>query len=57
MATLEQIIAEARRLPVEEQRRLRAALETLDSNSEAQPANQEQSPQKPQSLHVNKWGR
>jgi hypothetical protein len=53
MATLEQIIAEARRLPVEEQRRLRAALETLDSNGEAQRANQEQSPQKPQSLHIN----
>ncbi|HKO95845.1 MAG TPA: hypothetical protein VJU86_02555 [Pyrinomonadaceae bacterium] len=53
MATLEQIIEEARRLPVEEQRRLRAALETLDSNGEAQAANQEPSPQKPQSLHVN----
>ena len=52
MATLEQIIEEARRLPVEEQRRLRAALETLDSNGEAQPANQEPSHQKPQSLHV-----
>jgi regulator of replication initiation timing len=49
MATLEQIIEEASRLPVEEQRRLRAALETLDSNAEAQPANQKQ----PQSLHVN----
>lgn len=53
MATLEQIIEEAKKLPVEEQRRLRAALETLDSNGEAQPANQEPSPQKPQSLHVN----
>ena len=53
MATLEQIIEEARRLPVEEQRRLRAALQTLDSNGEAQPASPEQSPQKPQSLHVN----
>jgi hypothetical protein len=53
MATLEQIIEEARRLPVEEQRRLRAALESLDSNGEVQPANQELSPQKPQSLHIN----
>ncbi|MGH9968546.1 MAG: hypothetical protein ACREBG_12055 [Pyrinomonadaceae bacterium] len=53
MATLEQIIDEARKLPVEEQRRLRAALETLDSNGEAQSANQEPSPQKPQSLHGN----
>ncbi len=53
MATLEQIIEEARRLPVEEQRRLRAALESLDSNGEAQPANQEPSPQKLQSLQVN----
>jgi len=53
MATLEQIIEEARKLPVEEQRQLRAALEMLDSNGEAQPANQGPSPQKPQSLHVN----
>lgn len=54
MATLEQIIEEARRLPVEEQRRLRTALETLDSNGEAQPANHEEpSPQKPQSLPNN----
>jgi len=53
MATLEQIIEEARRLTVEEQRRLRAALESLDSSGEAQPSNQEQSPQKPPSLHVN----
>jgi hypothetical protein len=53
MATLKQIIEEARRLPVEEQRRLRAALETLDSNGEARPANQQPSHQKPQSLQVN----
>ncbi len=53
MATLEQIIEEARRLPVEEQRRLRAALESLDSNGEAQPASQDLSSQRPQSLHVN----
>ncbi len=53
MATLEQIIEEARKLPVEEQQRLRAALETLDSNGEVKPSNQELSPQKPQSLHVN----
>ena len=52
MATLEQIIEEARRLPVEEQRRLRAALESLDSNGEVKPPNQELSPQKPQSLHI-----
>ncbi len=38
MATLEQIIEEAKKLPVEEQRRLRAALEALDSNGDAQPA-------------------
>ncbi|MEO8433930.1 MAG: hypothetical protein ABI596_03480 [Pyrinomonadaceae bacterium] len=51
MATLEQIIEEARKLTVEEQRRLRAALETIDSNGEAQPVNREPSPQKAQSLH------
>lgn len=51
MATLEQIIEEARKLPVEEQRRLRVALETLVSNGESQPANQQQSPQKLQSRH------
>jgi hypothetical protein len=38
MATLEQIIEEARRLSVEEQRRLCAALESLDSNGEVMPA-------------------
>lgn len=53
MATLEQIIEEARKLPVEEQRRLRVALETLDSNGQAPPANQEPSPQEPQILQVN----
>ena len=53
MATLEQIIKEARKLPVEEQRRLRDALETLDSIEEAQPVNQNTSPQKPQCPHVN----
>ncbi len=52
MATLEQIIEDARKLPVEEQRRLRAALESLDSNGEVKPAKQEQLPQKPQSLHI-----
>src|SRR5258708_8863116 len=51
MATLEQIIEEARRLPVDEQRRLRAALETIDSNGETQPLNQEPSPNKRQPLH------
>ena len=53
MATVEQIIEEARRLPVEERRRLRVALETLESNWEAQPAHQERSPQAPQILYVN----
>jgi hypothetical protein len=53
MATLEQIIEEARRLPVEELSRLRAALETLDSNGEVKPASQELSPQKPQTPHIN----
>ena len=53
MATLEEIIEEARRLPVEEQRRLRAALETLNSNGEVKLASQEQSSQKPQSLPIN----
>ena len=53
MATVEQIIEEARRLPVEERRRLRVALETLESNWEAQPGHQERSPQAPQILYVN----
>lgn len=53
MATLEQIIEEVRKLPADEQRRLRAALETIDSDGESQPANDEPSPQKPQSLHFN----
>jgi predicted Zn-dependent protease len=38
MATLEQILEEARKLPVEEQRRLRAALNALDPNGDTQPA-------------------
>ena len=46
MATLQQIIEEARRLPADEQRQLRAALETLESNGDA---NQEPSLRKPQS--------
>ncbi len=37
MAALEQILEEARRLPVEEQRRLRAALDALDSNGGMRP--------------------
>lgn len=53
MATLEQIIEEVRKLPVEEQRRLRAALESLYSNGEVKPAKQGPSPQKPQSLQFN----
>jgi hypothetical protein len=36
MATLEQIIEEARKLPIEDRQRLRAALETLDSNGDQQ---------------------
>ena len=38
MATLEQIIDEARGLPIEERRRLRIALERLDPKTDAQPA-------------------
>ena len=53
MSTVEQIIEEARRLPVEERRRLRVALETLESNWETQPGHQERSPQAPQILYVN----
>jgi hypothetical protein len=37
MATVEQIIEEARKLPVEEQRRLRAALNALDPNGDTRP--------------------
>ena len=36
MATLEQIIEEARKLPADEQRRLRDALDELRSNGDAQ---------------------
>ncbi|MGH9427233.1 MAG: DUF5678 domain-containing protein [Terriglobia bacterium] len=53
MATLEQIIKEAKKLPVEEQRRLRDALEALDSGGKAQRANQEPSSRRPQSPQVN----
>ena len=53
MATLEQIIKEARNLPIEEQRRLRAALERLDLSGEAQPANAGPQPQEPHCLYVN----
>jgi len=38
MATLEQILEEAKQLPVEEQRRLRVALAALESNGDTQPA-------------------
>jgi uncharacterized protein DUF5678 len=38
MATLEQILEEARKLPVEDQRRLAAALNGSDSNGDTQPA-------------------
>ena len=38
MVTLEQILEEARKLPREEQRRLRAALNALDANGDTQPA-------------------
>jgi len=37
MATLEQILEEAGKLPAEEQRRLRAALNALDPNGDTQP--------------------
>jgi hypothetical protein len=36
MATLEQIIEEARKLPIEDRQRLRAALEILDTNRDQQ---------------------
>jgi hypothetical protein len=51
MATLEQIIEEAKKLPVEDQRRLRAALEALDSNGEALSASEEPSARKPEPAH------
>jgi len=38
MATLEQILEEAKKLPLEEQRRLRAALNALESNGDTRPA-------------------
>jgi hypothetical protein len=38
MATLEQILEEARKLPAEEQRRLRDALDELSSNGDTQPS-------------------
>lgn len=38
MATLEQILEEAKKLPPEEQRRLRAALAALGPNGDTQPA-------------------
>ena len=38
MATLEQILEEAKKLPPEEQRRLRAALNALGSDGDTQPA-------------------
>lgn len=53
MATLEQLIKEASNLPMEEQRRLRAALERLDVSGEAQSANAGPQPQEPQCLYVN----
>jgi DNA repair photolyase len=53
MATLEQIIDEARKLPTEERRRLRAALEMIDQKGEEQQTNQESSSQKPQAFHGN----
>ncbi len=37
MATLEQILEEAKKLPLEEQRRLRAALGDLESNGDSTP--------------------
>ncbi|MBC8029233.1 MAG: hypothetical protein H7Z16_03905 [Pyrinomonadaceae bacterium] len=50
MTTLEKIIEEVRKLPVEEQRRLRAALETLDSKREAPTAKEASRPRR-ESLH------
>lgn len=38
MATLEQILEEAKKLPPDEQRRLRVALNALGSNGDTQPA-------------------
>ena len=38
MATLEQILEEVRKLPTEEQRRLRDALDELSSNGDAEPS-------------------
>lgn len=38
MATLEQILDEARKLPVDQQRRLRDALEALTTNSDESPS-------------------
>ncbi len=38
MATLEQIIEEAKKLPADDQRRLRAALTALESNGDTTPA-------------------
>jgi hypothetical protein len=52
MATLEQIIKEARNLPIEEQRRLRAILEGLDLSGEAPPENAEPQPDRPPSMLV-----
>jgi hypothetical protein len=52
MATLKQIIDEARKLPVEEQRRLRAALEMLELNGDGQSVNQGSSPGESGSPHV-----
>lgn len=51
MATLEQIIEEARKLTVEEQRRLRAALETPDSKGEPPSGSQEFLRLRQESLH------
>jgi len=39
MPSLEQILNEARKLPIEDRRRLRAELDEPESNSEAQSAN------------------
>lgn len=38
MATLEQILDEARKLPAEEQRRLRDELDTITSNGDPEPS-------------------
>ena len=53
MATLEELIDEARKLTVEEQQRLRAALEMLTLNGEAELIKHGLSRHEPPSSHIN----